>query len=245
MRFARSPQVFVLVTVLLLTGSACREKRPEPRLETHRTIPSEGESRAIVTIKMAAGELDVRGGADGDLMKGAFYYNRRPWEPRIDHQVSGDVARLLVEQRRMGPVFGRVRNNWSIELSRKTPMELRLDLGVGKAVIDLGGVPVTKLDIQVGVGGMYLDLSRVRNESLAVQIEGGIGWAEIFLPAAIGVRVRIEGGLGSIEAPGFIKDGEAYRNEVWGKTPVGLDLDIEAGIGQIDLRLKDSRSVSF
>ena len=52
MRFARSPQVFVLVTVLLLTGSACREERPEPRLETHRTIPSEGESRAIVTIKI-------------------------------------------------------------------------------------------------------------------------------------------------------------------------------------------------
>ncbi len=245
MRFARSPQVFVLVTVLLLTGSACREERPEPRLETHRTIPSEGESRAIVTIKMAAGELDVRGGADGDLMKGAFYYNRRPWEPRIDHQVSGDVARLLVEQRRMGPVFGRVRNNWSIELSRKTPMELRLDLGVGKAVIDLSGVPVTKLDIQVGVGGMDLDLSGPRGENLAGQIEGGIGRAKILLPEDIGVRLRIEGGLGSIDAPGFIKDGEAYRNEAWGKTPVGLDLDIEAGIGRIDLRLKSSRAVSF
>jgi len=245
MRAVRFPHVFVLVTVLLLIGSACREDRPEPRMETHRTIPSQGESRAIITIKMAAGELDVRGGADGDLMKGAFYYNRRPWEPRIDHQVSGGVARLLVEQRRMGPVFGRVRNNWSVELSQKTPMELRLDLGVGKAVIDLGGVPVTKLDIQVGVGGIDLDLSRARNESLTVQIEGGIGRAEILLPEDIGVRVRIEGGLGSIDAPGFIKDGEAYRNEAWGNTPVGLDLDIEAGIGQIDLRLKSSRSSIF
>jgi len=245
MRSTRFPHVFVLVAVLLLIGSACRENRPEPRLETHRTIPSEGESRAVVTIKMAAGEMEIRGGADGDLMKGAFYYNRRPWEPRIDHQVSGGVARLLVEQRRMGPVFGRVRNNWSIELSRKTPMELRLDLGVGKAEIDLSGVPVTKLDIEVGVGGMDLDLSGARKESLTGQIEGGIGRAEILLPEEIGIRVRIDGGLGSINAPGFIKDGDVFRNDAWGKTSVSLDLDIEAGIGQIDLRLNNSRSVSF
>ena len=245
MRSTRFPHVFVLVAVLLLIGSACREDRPEPRLETHRTIPSEGESRAVVTIKMAAGEMEIRGGADGDLMKGAFYYNRRPWEPRIDHQVSGGVARLLVEQRRMGPVFGRVRNNWSIELSRKTPMELRLDLGVGKAEIDLSGVPVTKLDIEVGVGGMDLDLSGARKESLTGQIEGGIGRAEILLPEEIGIRVRIDGGLGSINAPGFIKDGDVFRNDAWGKTSVSLDLDIEAGIGQIDLRLNNSRSVSF
>ncbi len=245
MRPTRLLHVFTLVIILLLIGSACRRNLPEPKLESHRTIPSQGESRAVVAIKMAAGELDVHAGALGELMNGSFYYNRRPWEPRIDHEVSGGVARLLVEQRRMGPAFGRVRNNWTIALSPQTPMELRLDLGVGKAVIDLGGVPVTKLDIQVGVGGMDLDLSGPRTESLTGQIEGGIGRAEITLPEDIGVRVRIEGGLGSIDAPGFIKDGEVFRNEAWGKTPVGLDLGIEAGIGRIGLRLKNSGAVSF
>ena len=245
MRSSRFCRVFILVMVLLLIGSACRDGRPEPKLETHRTVPSQGASRALVTIKMAAGELDVHGGAADDLMKGSFYYNRRPWEPRIDHQVTDGVARLLVEQRRMGPVFGRVRNNWSVGLSEKIPMELRLDLGVGKAEIDLGGIPVTKLDIQVGVGGMDLDLSGARKESLTGMIEGGIGRAEILLPEDIGVRLRIDGGLGSINAPGFIKDGDMFRNEAWGKTSAGIDLDIEAGIGEIDLRLISSRSTSF
>ncbi len=245
MRAARFPRILILVFAFGLIGAACREERPEPKLETHRTIPSQGESRAVVTIKMAAGELDVRGGAGGELMKGSFYYNRRPWEPRIDYQVSGGVSRLVVEQRRMGPAFGRVRNNWNVELSRKIPTELRLDLGVGKARIDLDGVPVTKLDVQVGVGGMDLDLSGARNEGLTGQIEGGIGRAEILLPSDIGVRLRIEGGLGSIHAPGFIKDGETFRNEAWGKTGASLDLAIEAGIGRIDLRLADRPSLSF
>jgi len=245
MRPVRLTRVFILVAVLLLIGSACRDVRPEPKLETHRTIPSQGSSRAVVTIKMAAGELDVHGGAAGDLMKGSFYYNRRPWEPRIDHQVTDGVARLLVEQRRMGPVFGRVRNNWSIGLSEEIPMELRLDLGIGKAEIDLGGIPVTKLDIQVGVGGMDLDLSGARGDSLSGVIEGGIGRAEILLPEDIGVRLRIDGGLGSINAPGFTKDGDVFRNEAWGKTSTGIDLEIEAGIGEINLRLINSRSASF
>lgn len=245
MRTSRLFSVLALAAVLLLIGSACREDRPEPKLETHKTISSQGESRAVVTIKMSAGEMQVRQGAAGNLMKGSFYYNRRPWEPRIDHQVSGGVARLLVEQRRMGPVFGRVRNNWDIELSPETPMELRLDLGVGKAEIDLSGIPVQKLDIQVGVGGMDLDLSGARKEGLTGQIEGGIGRAKILLPEDIGVRIRIQGGLGSIDAFGFIRDGETYRNEAWGKAAIGIELDIEAGIGQIDLRLKGGRAASF
>lgn len=237
MRLVRLSHIIAVIIALLLIGSACREEIPDPKLETHRTILSEGEDRAVVSIKMAAGELNVRAGESGDLMKGSFYYNRRPWEPRIDHQVSGGVARLVVEQRRMGPAFGRVRNNWDIELSRKTPMELRLDLGVGKAEINLNGVPVTKLDIQVGVGGMDLDLSRPAVERLTGQIEGGIGRAEILLPKDVGVRLRIEGGLGSIDAPDFIRNGEEFRNEAWGKTSAGIDLAIEAGIGRIDLRI--------
>jgi len=244
MRSVRHSVLVPLTAVLLLAGAACREDRPEPRLETHRTIPSQGESRAIVTIKMAAGEMRILRGEESNLMKGSFYYNRRPWEPRIDHQVTNGVARLIVEQRRMGPVFGRVRNNWSVELSPKIPMELRLDLGVGKSEIDLNGLTVTKLDVQVGVGGMDLDLSGDRPESLTGQIEGGIGEAKILLPADIGVRLRIEGGLGSIDAPGFTKDGDYFRNEAWGKTAKTIELDIEAGIGRIGLNLK-SRSVSF
>jgi hypothetical protein len=245
MQSKRFIHIVALAAAVLLVGAACRDDRPEPRLETHRTVPSEGARQAVVTIKMDAGEMLIHRGEAGDLMKGSFYYNRRPWEPRIDHSVSDGVARLLVEQRRMGPVFGRVRNNWSIDLSPDVPMELRLDLGVGKAEIDLSGMAVRKLDIQVGVGGMDLDLSGTRSESLTGQIEGGIGKAEILLPEDIGVRLRIEGGLGSIDAPGFIKDGDVFRNEAWGKTSVGIELDIEAGIGRIDLRLKGRGTTSF
>lgn len=244
MRIDRGHLMSVTVLILLIAGAACRDSRPEPKLETHRTIPLQGESRAVVSIRMDAGEITIRGNADNDLMKASFYYNRRPWEPRIDHFVSDGVTRLLVEQRRMGPVFGRVRNKWDIALSEKIPMELRLDLGVGKAEIDLNGIRVSKLDVQVGVGGMHLDLSGTRKENLSGQIEGGIGRAEIRFPDDIGVRIRVEGGLGSIDAPDFIRDGEVFRNDAYGKTPVSIDLAVEAGIGRIDLRLKNSRTIS-
>ena len=94
------------------------------------------------------------------------------------------------------------------------------------------------IEIRVEVSGTLPD-------NIIAQIEGGIGKAEILLPEDIGVRLRIEGGLGSIDAPGFIKDGEVFRNEAWGKTSVGIELDIEAGIGRIDLRLKGRQTTSF
>ncbi len=244
MRAARFPGILILVFAFSLIGAACRERRPEPKLETHRTIPSQGESRAVVTIKMAAGELDVRGGAGGELMKGSFYYNRRPWEPRIDYQVSGGVSRLVVEQRRMGPAFGRVRNNWNVVCPGRSRRSCGWTSASEKPESTWTASP-SPSSMSRWAGGMDLDLSGARNEGLTGQIEGGIGRAEILLPSDIGVRLRIEGGLGSIHAPGFIKDGETFRNEARGKTGASLDLAIEAGIGRIDLRMKNTRSFSF
>ncbi len=115
MRAARFPRILILVFAFGLIGAACREERPEPKLETHRTIPSPGRKpgRRHGLAGAAAGELDVRGGAGGRAMKGSFITTGGR-EPRIDYQVSGGVSRL-VEQRRMGPAFGRVRNNWNVD----------------------------------------------------------------------------------------------------------------------------------
>ena len=51
-------------------------------------------------------------------------------------------------------------------------------------------------------------------------------------------RVLIDGGLGSINAPGFAKNGHVYTNAAYGQTKIQIDLEIDAGIGQIDLKMR-------
>ena len=114
-----------------------------------------------------------------------------------------------------------------------------------KPGIDLNSLKLSRLDIHMGVGNLNLDLTGPRTENLIGRIKGGVGRAEIDLPSEIGVRVRIEGGLGSIHGPGLIREDRYYRNSAYGKTATSIDLDIEAGIGSIDLRLKGAEAYSF
>jgi len=45
------------------------------------------------------------------------------------------------------------------------------------------------------------------------------------------------GGLGAINASDFQKQGDAYVNDVYGKSPVTLQIEVEGGVGEIDLEL--------
>jgi len=80
-----------------------------------------------------------------------------------------------------------------------------------------------------------LDLTGPRESDLDVTVKGGVGQATIRLPRDVGVRAHAAGGIGSIDAEGLKKDGSDYTNEMWGKTPHKITLDVQGGIGSIEL----------
>ena len=43
------------------------------------------------------------------------------------------------------------------------------------------------------------------------------------------------GGIGSVDAQGLHKDGGAWVNDQYGKTPTSIDLTVHGGIGEIRL----------
>ena len=74
-----------------------------------------------------------------------------------------------------------------------------------------------------------------RKSDLDVTGKGGVGQATIRLPRDVGVRAHAAGGIGSVDAEGLKKDGSDYTNEMWGKTPHKITLDVQGGIGSIEL----------
>jgi len=94
---------------------------------------------------------------------------------------------------------------------------------------------VTDLQLKMGAGQVELDLTGPRKSDLNVEIKGGIGQATIRVPRDVGFNARAAGGLGSISAEGLQKDGNEYRNDAYGKTPHKIRLDVEGGIGEIEL----------
>jgi len=223
----------VLTAGMILAFAACEERGPVTT-ET-RVVRAEGALSAKVSLRMGAGVLRLSGGAE-ELMEGRFLCNVKHWKPEISYSVSGGKGRLTVRQGKGHSVFfGSGRNKWDMHLTNTLPIDLHVSLGAGENRLDLRGLNLSSLDIQMGVGEVHLDLRGPRGRSFDVVIDGGVGSGRIVLPRDIGVRAEIHGGLGSVHARGFRKDGHIYTNDAFGKSPVVLNLKINAGIGSIDL----------
>ena len=53
------------------------------------------------------------------------------------------------------------------------------------------------------------------------------------------MRVEIRGILGDIDAYGFKKRNKVYTNEAYGKSDVNIEIEVKAGLGDVNLRLVD------
>lgn len=204
-----------------------------------KTVALGGAKSVDVEIKMGAGELKVAGGAT-DLLNADFAYNVPRWKPEVNYDVSGDTGRLTIEQPSGGGHGGRTRYEWDLHLSNKVPMEIKVDEGAGEANLNLVGLQVSQFELNLGAGQSTVNFDGPWKKDLTASIHGGVGKATLQLPRDVGVRVVAHGGLGAINASGFSKDGDAYVNEAYGKSNVNLRIEVEGGVGEIDLQLGSS-----
>jgi hypothetical protein len=227
--------LLALVTFCGCNMSGDRATPVEMRKES-KTVALGAAHTVKVSLSMKAGELKVGGGASG-LMDADFTYNVAEWKPEVTYEVSGGVGNLELEQQGSASSTGNTRNEWDLHLSDGTPMEMTVNMGAGRATLTLGGMALSRLELNMGAGETTVDLTGNWKKDLSAQIHGGVGKATIRLPREVGVHVVAQGGLGSINASDFKRQGDAYINDQYGKSPVTLRIEVEGGIGEINLEL--------
>ena len=126
-----------------------------------------------------------------------------------------------------------------LELDSLTLNSLRFEGGAGDIEVDLSGSTLRDLDIRLGAGDVSVDLSGNWQQDLSANMQGGVGRATVILPDDAGVRVEVNGGLGQVNAAGFDQDGNVYTNDAFGEPEVTLEIDIEGGVGEINLELAE------
>jgi len=99
------------------------------------------------------------------------------------------------------------------------------------------GLGLTGLDLRMGAGETTVDLTGDYARDFDATVEGGVGEATVLLPSDVGARVRAEGGLGQINAEGLQREGDSYVNDAYGESDVTLEVDIQSGIGEINLEV--------
>ena len=206
--------------------------------EITKTIPLDGAQSLQVDARMNAGKMDLEGGATG-ILDARFRTNVEDWKPEVTYRLEGTRGVLLIEQpRHRGISLGRAENKWDVRLNNAIPIDLTAKFGAGEAKVNLGTLTLDRLSIKMGVGDLTLDLGGYAQKAFSGHIKGGVGHATIYLPQGMGVRVSVHGGLGSIDAAGFNVDHRVYTNDAYSKGGPAIDLDVEAGIGSLDLRLR-------
>ena len=226
---------------LLLLGLAAACDEPRNMMTETKTVDLEGAARAEVGLHMGAGEMHLRAAQQPALLEASFEFNRERNRPEVDYRLFGDKGILEVRHaRRHGVSFGTTRNRWDLTLGQAVPLDLTIDLGAGQSDIDLRELKLERVEINMGVGEVNLDLRGPHASGFLVKIDGGVGSAKLALPAEVGVRVKIDGGIGSVSAHGLTKRAGAYVNDAYGKSPVTIEVDIDAGIGSVDITCEPS-----
>ena len=229
--------VLLLIVLLLIVGLWRRDIRAAaPERTTSRSVELQGATSVAANLHIPAGIVNLGPGSD-KLLDADFRYTDNEPEPHVDYSVSDGRGELDVTQQERHRAFGRRRDDWNLLFNKTVPLDLRLDMGAGDTDLHAGELNLTNLTINIGAGHMNLDLTGPRKQDLIADIHGGAGQATIRLPKDVGVRVHATGGLGTVDARGLLKQGgNEYVNAAYGNTPTSINLSIEGGVGEIDLR---------
>lgn len=124
----------------------------------------------------------------------------------------------------------------------ETISRISIDAGASKLEMEgLSNANFKRMDFDGGVGDFTLDFSGQINHRAFVQIDMGLGHLTLLLPKDIGVRVESKDSI--LSALSITKgefdeiEEDVWVNDKYGETEGELNIEIEIGLGGVDIEL--------
>ncbi len=226
------PLLLILLGAWILFGAFIR-----------RTVESEsasidlqGASEAGLVIKHGAGELKLHSGAGAnELVHGMFVGG-------LDYKSTRNGSRLEVQMRPAKnfmdfPFFGAATQlDWDIALNQNIPIQLRLNLGANKSLIDLHDVNITGLKLETGASKTHLTLpARGRFHA---DFDLGAAALTVTIPAGFSARIRASLGAADmkIDETRFPYNGSYYQSPDYETATDAADISMNAGAASIEIK---------
>jgi hypothetical protein len=155
----------LLCAVVLLAAMASISSARDMKTDS-RTIAAEGAKRLDITCKFGAGKLTVRPVSTSDAARIDAEYDANRIDLNVDYRVRGETGKLDIESEHHGSSVNTDDNVLTLDLSDKFPTDLSLKLGAAKGDLDLGGIPLTRLDLDIGAASGVISFSKPNPERL-------------------------------------------------------------------------------
>lgn len=125
----------------------------------------------------------------------------------------------------------------SLDFSRPTQGRVRTaEFKVGAAdfeALNLGNLRTDRLTVEAGVGEVTLDFGGELAQDMQLTVSMGLGALELRVPDGVGVSLEKDSFLTSLDATGFIQDGDTYYSSNWDTAGRRLTVDVDAAFGSI------------
>lgn len=161
----------------------------------------EKAKRVSVSIDLGVGNIIMSGGTKySNLLEGTIYAENSE-DVAQTYSISDEKGVYRLERSEYRFPSGFIpHNSWIFKLNPVVPLQLNLQMGVGRQVIDLTQVSVTDLDMEMGVG--EIDLTLPQMGDFEGDVHGAVGLTVIRVPKSAAVRIEIDKGLATLNYPG-------------------------------------------
>ena len=190
-------------------------------------LPLTGTSEANVWIKFGAGTLATHVAAPGQLVDGQFTGG-------VLHRVRGPGRVELEQDTRYGLPWLDRRSDWNVGLTAEVPLDLKVDAGASRAVLDLHDLRVRLLELQTGASETRILLPRAAGAT-TVRAQAGAASLTIEVPGGVAARIRTRIALGSaqIDPTRFPASSGGYESPDYATAANRVDIDVGGGVGSL------------
>ena len=191
------------------------------------TLPLDGATAASVKIRFGGGTLMTRPAAPGNLVDGEFrggVRQRRPGSGRVELEQDTSNGLPWLERR----------SDWVVGLTAEVPLDLTLETGASRTVLDLLELNVRNLDLRSGASDTRVVLPRAAGAT-TVRAETGAASLAIEVPADVAARITSRMALGSsqIDEVRFPRAGDAYESPDFAAATNRVEIDVRGGVGSL------------
>jgi hypothetical protein len=190
------------------------------------SIPLAGLAEAQVRIGFGGGELSIRPARPGALVDGEF-------EGGVI-QKSTATGRIELAPRSPGlPIVTWQPVRWDVGVTAEIPIDLRLDTGANRSVIDLQSLRIQQLELHTGASDTTVRLPAHGRPRIRVEC----GFASVVLEVPDGVAARISGSMGlgaiSVDESRFPRSRDGWASPDYDTAMDFVDITVAGGFGSV------------
>lgn len=201
---------------------------PSGRGPTERlALPLEPLADARVAIRFGAGALTGHAAAPGNLLDGTF-------EGGVRHRSTGPNRVEIEQDTTYGLPWLDHGSVWDVGLTTEVPLDLRLDTGANRAMLDLRDIRLRNLELHTGASETRVLLPRAAGAT-TVRTESGAASLTLEVPAGVAARIRSRMALGSsqVDKVRFPPVADGYESPDYASAANRVDIDISGGVGSV------------